>query len=49
MWVGSSSISFAPEAGFCETAQYWGKPVIANPSVISLTLGLAIPALETTA
>lgn len=41
MWVGASSTSFTLQAWSCENAQDWGKPVIANPTVMSLTLGLA--------
>lgn len=37
MWVGSSSTSFSLEAGSCETAQHWGKPVTADPAMIFLT------------
>lgn len=37
MWVGSSSTSFTPQALSCEYARYRGKPVIANPTMISLT------------
>lgn len=47
--MGPSSTSFVLEAGSCATGQYWGKRVVTNPSMVSLTLGLATPALETTA